>query len=611
MSAGWLVACALSVPGCGSPPDPGQLKFLVQASPPPDDRLLSPLTDPRVSALELRDAKTDQVLTRSRFDPAPAGQVPSINLDLGNLAISAPRDLRLLALGAAGQQSLGLSLYRQASWAFGEQKEILLQLRRPLAFFGGSSRLVAPVQPMDGGKPAPYFAPNQQLSQTLSEHNKLRVIDPNSVNPLLSSYDAKFDDIAGLSSPITAAAGTFDGQALLVASLAGKLHVVDTLGLQDQGSLAIDATLPVQSIVVDPDDKVAAVLHHAKVPPLFGRTGRILVLRDLPGLRARVSDGQPLPIDVDSSAAAPVAPPIAAAFSPDGQLEVLHAVPPLLTGQPDCTTLGGAGKSLLRRYSMLDGTVISQESLPYTTALSYTSAGERVLVQPCTQAANAQRAGQILVRRKDGDQILSAPGVAQMAVVGGALISVGAEDIPDAPTTSMRAAVRILEPNTQQWATSYFDLPAWQIPWRITLGIPHALNIFFAPTDVMAYGMAVTPDRARALVLLRVQHRTYPGKRGVYLYDVTSPTARTCYIKWSGYTYHVVLVNLQSGSREQDYMVGMQTQSCSSTFYDDVTGADLRQACFASCDPAYSNPFLIGYEDGYIPSAASVLFGRR
>jgi hypothetical protein len=74
--------------------------------------------------------------------------------------------------------------------------------------------------------------------------------------------------------------------------------------------------------------------------------------------------------------------------------------------------------------------------------------------------------------------------------------------------------------------------------------------------------------------------------------------------------YHVVSVNLQSGSREQDYVVGVQNQSCRATFYNDTTGADTGSACFSACAPG-SGPYLNGYQDGYIPSAASVLFGRR
>ena len=29
----------------------------------------------------------------------------------------------------------------------------------------------------------------------------------------------------------------------------------------------------------------------------------------------------------------------------------------------------------------------------------------------------------------------------------------------------------------------------------------------------------------------------------------------SCFVDWSGYTYHVLLINLQSGAREQDYLV--------------------------------------------------------
>ena len=33
-------------------------------------------------------------------------------------------------------------------------------------------------------------------------------------------------------------------------------------------------------------------------------------------------------------------------------------------------------------------------------------------------------------------------------------------------------------------------------------------------------------------------------------------------------------------------------------------------ACFAPCDPGGTNPYLRAYQEGYIPGAASALFGR-
>src|SRR3712207_7211194 len=45
--------------------DPGQVRFVVVAS---QDRTLSPLTDPRVTALEIRDAQSDTRLGGTRLD---------------------------------------------------------------------------------------------------------------------------------------------------------------------------------------------------------------------------------------------------------------------------------------------------------------------------------------------------------------------------------------------------------------------------------------------------------------------------------------------------------------------------------------------------------------
>jgi len=596
------VALASTLGGCASPVDPGQVRFRVHATPPPDDALLSPLTDPRASSIELRDGRSNALVGSSRFDALKSGEVPSLDLDLGGISVSEPRDLRMLALGTAGQQVLGLALSRNVSWGYGKETEVVLELRRPLVFFGGSGKLIAPVAP-----PMASFAPNQQIYTPLRDESKLRVIDPNAANPLISQYDLQFDKSGGLSSPVIAAAGTFDGQSLLVASQAGKLHVVDTLKLEDRGSIDLDPSLPAQSIVIDPQDRAAVLLSYLRPPQTTGRVGRILFVRDLGGLRSRTTDGSPLSLDVMSSSAAPLAPPIAATYAPSGRIEVLHAPPPLSTDQPDCVALAGDGKALLRSYDPMTGAQIEEISLPYTTAVTYNDKGERILVQPCTLVPGAMRPGRVVI---GGDRIvLKAPGVTDIAVVGDALVTVGADDVVDDRSVNMRAAVRVLEPNTTDWRTSYFDLPIWTIPFNITGGVPHGVSIFLSPTDVMSYGIAVTPDRARALVLLRVQHRTYPTSRGVFIFRDDTASV-TCYMKWSGYTYHVASVNLQSGSREQDYVVGVQNQSCRATFYNSTTGVDSGAACFSACSPG-STPYLNGYQDGYIPSAASVLFGRR
>ncbi|HMY58300.1 MAG TPA: hypothetical protein PK472_08600, partial [Pseudomonadota bacterium] len=122
--------------------------------------------------------------------------------------------------------------------------------------------------------------------------------------------------------------------------------------------------------------------------------------------------------------------------------------------------------------------------------------------------------------------------------------------------------------------------------------------------DVNGYQLAVTPDRARALSLLRVQHKV----RGLFLTYLGSSNQYRCYIDWSGYSYHVALLNLQSGAREQDYIVGFQNQDCASRVYDSTN--TYIGTCLPACDPADPKPYLRGFQDGYVPSAASVLFGR-
>ncbi|MFO0576956.1 MAG: hypothetical protein U1A78_23375 [Polyangia bacterium] len=602
--------------GCSPQPQPGGVHFVVRTTPSPDNQVLSPLLDPRVTALELRDDRTEDLLSRARFDPPVAGatiapeQLPS--LELGLVPVSAPRDLRMLALGAAGQQVLGVALSRDAGWAYGEDKEIVLELRRPLFFFGGSPRLVPPVPPPD-----PIFAPSRRLFEPLRDESKLRVVDPNSVQPLLTAYDRQLDPMQlapnlTTAPPVSAAGGTYDGRSLLLANLAGNLHIVDTLRLEDTASVPLPegASLPAQALVVDPLDRGAVILQYARTPPTQGRVGQVLLLRDLPGLRSRVSrDGELMALPIESTAQSPIGPPLAAAYAPDGSIDVVFGRPPLSLGEPDCTTLGGE-PSTLRRYDPKTGAVLAERALPYTTAVAYTGAGERVLVQPCAQPSGALRRGQVVINKPSGDRVLAAAGVAQVATTRSAVIAVGRDDTADSPTVTMHGTVNILEGSAEHFASSQFELPPWQIPFRITTAVdgkPYtsSIDISMAPTDSLVYGVAVTPDRARALVLLRVQHKV----RSLFLSTLgTAPNQVRCFIDWDGYTYHVLLINLQSGAREQDYMVGVQNRECSSRSYD--MNDQPKGSCFSPCDPGGTNPYLRAYQEGYIPGAASALFGR-
>lgn len=600
--------------GCSqTQPDPGSVRFLVRTTPAPDDAVLSPLRDLRVTALELRDGRTDDLLARTRFEPSSDAVTTSLpSLDLGLIRVSEPRDLKMLALGAAGQQLLGMALTRDVSWQFGDTKDVYLELRRPLFFFGCSPKLVAPIAPTD-----PIFAPSRRLYEPLRDESKLRIVDPNSVQPLLAIYDRWLDPYQlspGVTSapPVSAAAGTYDGQSLLVGNLSGKLHVVDTLRLEDQVSFELPDYMsnPVQGIVVDPVDQTAVILQYPRVAPAVGRAGLVGFIRNLPGLRSRVTkDGDLFIASIDSTTQAPIGQPIAAAYTPDGMVELVFGKPPLQPGEPDCSTLSTGEPSLLRRYNPKTGEQISQRSLPYTTSIAYTASGELVLVQPCASVSGATRLGRVVVARPSGEKILSAPGVLAVSAIRSSIIGVGRDDNADVPTLAAQAKIFILESGADKWASSAFDLPSWQVPYRITLssdGKPYvsSIDIFFAPTDVSGYSLAVTPDRARALSLMRVQHKV----RGLFLTYLGSSNQYRCYVDWSGYSYHVALLNLQSGAREQDYIVGFQNQDCTSRVYDSAN--NLVGTCLPACDPTDSKPYLRGFQEGYVPSAASVLFGR-
>lgn len=594
--------------GCSAPPpDTGSVRFLVRTTPAPDDVVLSPLRDVRVTALELRDARTDDLLSRGRFEPTTPA-----SLNLGFVPVSETRDVRLLALGAAGQQLLGMALARDVSWRFGETQQVTLEMRRPLFFFGGGDKLVPLKVPPD-----PVFAPTRQLFTRLREETKLRVIDPNSVEPLLSMYDRQFDTYnpsPGVTTapPTSATAGTYDGQSLLLGNTLGKFHVVDTLRLEDQASFELPEFVshPPQAIVVDPLDRTAVVLQYAKGSKTEGKIGILSFVRNLPGLRSRLSrDGELLAVSIETKAASPIGQPLSAAYSLDGSVDVVFGKPPAQTGEPDCQTLGNGDVSVLRRYNPQTGEQLESRSLPYTVGVAYTAGGDQVLLQPCTTVPGANRPGRVVIAKSSGQKVLSAPGVVAMSTIGSALVGVGRDDGVDSPTLAAKARIYVLEAGAEKWSASDFDLAAWQIPYRITVsadGKPYvsSVDIAMSPTDAMGYALAVTPDRARALSLVRVQHKV----RGLFISLLGSSNQYRCFMDFSGYSYHVVLLNLQSGAREQDYIVGVQNQDCASRVYD--SNNNYVGTCLPACDPLDPQPYLLGFAQGYAPVAASVLFGR-
>src|SRR4051812_32514494 len=75
---GVMAGLLLLQSGCGKS-DPGQVSFAVSA---PDAGALSPLVDPRTSALEVQKAQTAEVLGHASFNPL--GQQQGLQLDLGS-----------------------------------------------------------------------------------------------------------------------------------------------------------------------------------------------------------------------------------------------------------------------------------------------------------------------------------------------------------------------------------------------------------------------------------------------------------------------------------------------------------------------------------------------
>lgn len=600
----WLIAGCAANSGDGEP----SLHIKVHTTPPPDDVDLSPLLDTGILSLELRNAQTNELMAGSRAgwlpsssdQPAPQA-LPDLNLGL--VEPFGRRDLKLSVLGTAAQV-LGQAVVRGVQWDSGQSVETTLELRRPLAFFGGGKLLSAAISPQNS-----VFSPSgKNLSDFFKDGTLLRVLNPSSVDPFLSKYDRSLDP----SAPVTAVAGTFDGRSLLVVNTAGRLHLIDTLVLKDVSSLALpDPNMRATDIVISPDDQSAVVITAAAQVPPVGRVGQLIFVRDLDGFRARQSDGSLLAVDIESTAMAPMNSPLTAAFSQDGQLNVVFSQNPVLSGQPDCIVLGAGNSSVIATYDAKTGTQIKLEKVPYTTGISFTSENERILVQPCITAQDGAQSGQIVIQRSQGAQILFAPGVLDAAATDTGLLVIGRDNNSDSIAMPAFGAVRKLDQGSAKWTSSLFRLPEMRVPYRITLDgsgnpYPSSLDIVLAPSDFHVYRLVVTPDRTRAIVLARVTQRT----RGLFLSTTGSGSATVnCFLDYSGYTYHVMLINLQVGAPEYDVTVGLQVRSCGSRSFD-ATNKPLG-ACFNPCDPNDPQPYIVGFQDGYIPTAAGVMFGRR
>ena len=140
---------------------PIRVRFVFGAGHPGAGRWCYRRCDLRVTALELPGCAHRRLAGSSRFDP-PASSVtgsPMLPaLDLGSFAGVRIARSAAFGPGRGGQQLLGMALTRDVSWKFGESKDITLELRRPLFFFSGSPKLVAPVPPTD-----PIFAPSRRI----------------------------------------------------------------------------------------------------------------------------------------------------------------------------------------------------------------------------------------------------------------------------------------------------------------------------------------------------------------------------------------------------------------------------------------------------------------
>lgn len=614
----------LAAAGCGQP-DPGQVRLLVSG---PADETLSPLKDPRLSALELRDARTGEVLGSAQVQGALQ---PSATLALPDLPVGAQRDLQLLAKGAAGQV-LGLAVQNSVDLSYGQSKDVVLSLRRPLFFFGGGPTLL-PAIPTKPDELGLRYAMQQQLATELREDPvaltpwqwkaRLTTVDPNAGLPLLPKFDSgkpvpRYTRALPLPTPVITSAGSNDGLSLLALTPGNppQLHIIDTNGLTLQASYPVPMTMTTpRAIVVEPQDRWAALLYYDLPAPTVGRVGSVVLLRNLKALRARsTTTVDAVTIDLSSTMQSPLGVPLSAAVTPDGQLDVVFGQSPLEANQPDCTKLSMGTPSVLRRYDPQSGAQKDQRSLPYTSTISYTQAGDRVLVQPCAlydAMKPLDRLGVVQIDRvgEGGTLRLWAPGTLAVAPVGqpAALVAVGRDNTQPSQDAQNAAlgAVRVLEPGRTDWSTtSTFALPNWTIPYVVTTKkdmtpLPDVVNIQLAARDMSAYQVVVTPDRARALAAARISYNS------VDVFVDTTPAGNYCLVSWSGYGYAVMLLNLQTGAREQLWTLGLQNIKCDSR---SVTsgGTQTGTGCFGDCDSS-----LRGYQDGYAPSGISAIFGGR
>ena len=205
-------------------------------------------------------------------------------------------------------------------------------------------------------------------------------------------------------------------------------------------------------------------------------------------------------------------------------------------------------------------------------------------------------------RAPGGDKILSAPGVLAVSAIRSAVVGVGRDDSADVRRWRHRRGSSSSKVAQTSGHRRALTMPSWQVPYRITLSSDNkpyvsSIDISFAPTDVNGYQLAVTRTGAGTVAFAGAAQ----GPRAVLTYLGSSNQYR-CYIDWWGILSRRAVQLAVGRARAGLPIVGFQNQDCASRVYDSTN--TYIGTCLPACDPADPKPYLRGFQDGYVPSAA-------
>lgn len=549
----------LLAPGCNR----GKITFTLEA---PPAAPFSPLADGRHDSMTLLDEATGGVLGTILRSDEQYGTRAISDLPVGKFRF------KLTING--GAQLIGMARSQEVDVRSGVEQEIVLHLRKPIAFFG--SRVV-----LEGsGETAGLMAFDTTLP-------------PRGIEVALPMV---YPEQASTRTTATTADGRF-----VLFSAGGQLAVVKTFDLSLVGKVAMPGGQVIRSIAISSDDRAAVVLTEQGAH----------LIGDLPGFLAMPDAAMLAPLTAPNARAA--------AFSSD-QLSVAILLADqgweelAASAQASWSSCAGAqGKS-----SVLIYVVSNPASAPPTqlsapdgsTDIAYL--GERLSVAtPCTGSIRFVQDLQTAVSGRGVIDMAVAAAEAgdRLAIVQGSVDSLAIPFDPNKPretnvTVPVASVVLVTGAGSDSSSitSNAFELP---VNFLDFIGSDETqVQTSLSPTRIDAYDVSLSPDGTHVAMAMRLRYEAQglryvkefddPEVPGIYYY---------CDLNLKEDVYYVSEVDAASGTLLYQAVKGVADSDCSTQCFicNSTTCRGLTQQARTSC--------LVNR--GVVPTGLAILMGAQ